>query len=117
MSCSSVFSFAPCPMSLRANWTGDKISDFCQRWQVIELSLFGSAVRSDFKTDSDIDVLVMFSPDAAWSLLDHIEMEAELKTILGREVDLVSRRAIERSSNHIRRQQILESARTVYVSR
>jgi predicted nucleotidyltransferase len=42
--------------------------------------------------DSDIDVLVTFAPDAKWSLFDHVDMEGELQQILGRPVDLVSRR-------------------------
>ncbi len=42
-----------------------KITDFCQRWKVVEFSLFGSALREDFHSDSDIDVLVTFAPKYA----------------------------------------------------
>ncbi len=63
-----------------------------------------------------MDVLVVFAPEASWSLFDHVAMEEELSGILGRKVDLVSRRAIERSSNWIRRKAILESARTYYAA-
>jgi hypothetical protein len=45
-----------------------KLADFCRRWRIIELALFGSALRGDFRPDSDIDVLVTFDPDANWSL-------------------------------------------------
>jgi len=38
--------------------------EFCQRWQVNEFSLFGSVLRDDFRTDSDVDVLVSFNPAA-----------------------------------------------------
>ena len=55
-----------------------------------------------FPPDSDLDLLVRFAPDADWSLLDHVAMEEELSAIVGRKVDLVSQRAIERSSNWIR---------------
>ena len=96
---------------------GDKLADFCRRWKIAELSLFGSALTEDFRPDSDIDLLVTFAPDAAWSLFDHFSMEDELATILGREVDLVSRRAIERSSNWIRRKAILESAEPYFAPR
>jgi uncharacterized protein len=64
-----------------------------------------------------VDVLVDFAADADWSLFDHVEMEDELSTILGRKVDVVNRRAIERSENWIRRQAILNTAEPIYVTR
>lgn len=82
-----------------------------------ELRLFGSALREDFGPQSDVDFLVTFAPDAQWSLLDHARMEDELSVLLGRKVDLVSRRAVERSANWIRRKAILESAEPYYVKR
>ncbi len=94
----------------------DKIKDFCVRWQIAELALFGSVLRNDFHPESDIDVLITFTPEADWSLLDHVQMQQELASILEREVDLVSKRAIERSQNWIRRREILETAQTVYAS-
>jgi predicted nucleotidyltransferase len=78
--------------------------------------LFGSVLRPDFKPGSDIDVLVSFSESARYSLFDLIHMEEELKKIFGRAVDLVDRRAIERSRNYIRRQEILSSAERVYAA-
>jgi len=94
----------------------EEIAAFCQRWKITEFALFGSVLREDFISESDIDVLVTFSPDACWSLLDHVDMQDELKTIFGRKVDLVSRRGIERSRNHIRRKEILESAEVIYAA-
>ena len=58
------------------------IADFCARWRITELSVFGSALREDFRDDSDVDVLVSFSTDADWSLMDHAEMELELASLL-----------------------------------
>ena len=95
----------------------EKIADFCRKWKILELSLFGSVLRDDFRPDSDVDVLVAFSPDAEWSLLDHMAMEEELSAIFGRKVDLVSRRALERSENYVRRKAILETAQPYYVTR
>ena len=89
---------------------------FCKRWKIRELAAFGSVLRADFRADSDIDLLVTFDPDANWGLLEQATMESELAAILGRSVDLVSRRAIERSPNWIRRQAILESAETIHVA-
>ena len=94
-----------------------EIADFCRRWKVRELAVFGSALREDFEADSDVDLLVTFAPDATWGLLDQVTMEDELATILGRPVDLVSRRAVEKSSNWIRREAILGSAETIHVAR
>jgi predicted nucleotidyltransferase len=94
----------------------DQIADFCRRWQITELALFGSVLRDDFRPDSDVDVLVTFAPDAQWSLFDHVDMADELRQILGRPVDLVNRRGIERSRNPLRRRAILESAQVVHVA-
>jgi len=90
------------------------IAEFCRRWKITELAAFGSVVRGDFRPDSDVDLLASFASDADWSLLDALAMEEELSSILGRTVDLVSRRAIERSDNWIRRREILGSAVPVY---
>jgi predicted nucleotidyltransferase len=93
------------------------IADFCRRWRISQLALFGSALRHDFRPDSDLDLLVTFAPGADWGLLDHIRMEQELAAILGRDVDLLTRRSVEQSHNRIRRQQILDTAEVVYESR
>ncbi len=90
------------------------IAAFCRKWLIDEFALFGSAVRDDFNQDSDIDILVTFSPKAKWTLFDHVDMQDELKALFGRDVDLVSRKGIERSQNHIRRREIIDSARVIY---
>jgi predicted nucleotidyltransferase len=95
----------------------EQIAEFCRRWKIVEFSLFGSVLRDDFGPDSDVDVLVSFAPDTSWSLFDHVRMEDELAALVGRKVDLVSRRAIERSENWIRRKAILGGAEAVYVAR
>jgi predicted nucleotidyltransferase len=94
-----------------------EVAAFCRRWKVRELAVFGSALREDFGPDSDVDLLVTFEPDANWGLLEQTTMESELAALLGRKVDLVSRRAVEQSTNWIRRQAILDSAETVHVAR
>ena len=93
------------------------LAAFCRRWKITELALFGSVLREDFRPDSDVDVLVTFSPDAEWSLFDMVHMQEDLQGILGRKVDLVSRRGLEQSHNWIRRKAILSSAEPVYVQR
>ena len=91
----------------------DKIGEFCNRWKVIELALFGSVLREDFRPDSDIDVLVTFADDAHWSLYDWVDMIEELKTILGREVDLLSKKGLR---NPFRRQEILSTREVIYAA-
>lgn len=86
---------------------------FCERWRIEELALFGSALRDDFGPDSDIDLLASFDPAAAWGLLDHARMQEELAALLGRPVDLLSRRAVARSANPLRRQAILATAQVI----
>ena len=93
------------------------LDQFCQRWKIAKLELFGSALREDFNDASDYDLLVTFKPDADWSLLDHVGIECELSDLLGRKVDLVSRRGIETSRNRNRRESILQSAVPIYVAR
>lgn len=99
---------------LKINLPREKIVAFCQRWKIAELSLFGSVLRDDFGPDSDVDILITFTPDAEWGLLDHVRMEEEMEALLGRSVSIVTRRAIERSPNWIRRQAILETAEPYY---
>ncbi len=93
-----------------------KIADFCRRWKVVEFSLFGSVLREDFRPNSDIDVLVSFTPDARISLFDLVDMENELKEVFGRDVDLVEKEAIQRSENYIRRKSILENTEVIYAA-
>ncbi len=94
----------------------ETIADFRRRWKITELALFGSVLRDDFRPDSDIDVLVTFADDARWTLFHVVEMQDELAAIFGGDVDLVERRAIERSENYTRRNHILRSVETMYVA-
>jgi len=101
--------------SARIKTDADALAQFCQRWGVLELSLFGSVLRDDFRPDSDVDVLVSFAPGSRHSLFDLVSMEEELRTIVGRQVDLVERSAVEQSENYIRRKAILERLEPLYV--
>lgn len=64
-----------------------EIEAFCRRWHIRKLSLFGSILGEDFRVDSDIDVLVEFEPEARIGL-DFIQIQDELSTLFGRNVDL-----------------------------
>ena len=90
-----------------------RIDDFCRRWKIAELSLFGSVLREDFSPASDVDVLIEFADEAEWSLYDWVDMIDELKDIFGREVDLVSKKGLR---NPFRRHAILTAREVVYAA-
>jgi uncharacterized protein len=95
--------------------TGE-ITAFCRRWNIAELSLFGSVLREDFRADSDVDVLVTFAPGVTRRIDELLEMKDELGKLFGRRVDLVERRLVESSENYIRRKHILNHSKTLYVA-
>jgi predicted nucleotidyltransferase len=92
----------------------EKIRNFSRRWHIISFALFGSVLREDFRPDSDVDVLVAFTPDARVTLFSLAQMQEELREMFGREVDLVTRRSIEESDNPIRRAEILNTSQEVF---
>lgn len=89
---------------------------FCQRWKIVELAVFGSALREDFVQESDVDLLATFATDAAWSVLDHMQMELELVQLFQREVDLIDRRSLEAHGRPRHQAAIVNSARILYSS-
>lgn len=101
-------------MSARIALPSDELAAYCERWRITELALFGSVLRDDFGPESDVDVLVSFEPRVPHTLLDIVRMQEELSGILGREVDLIERTAVEQSRNYIRRKAILQSAETIH---
>ncbi len=103
------------PEAIRDLVPQGSLAQLCRRWRIIELALFGSALGTDFRPDSDIDLLVTFAPDARWSGWDLVTIQDELRTLFGRQVDLVERAAVERSENWIRRRHILTHAEPLYV--
>lgn len=66
----------------------DKIADFCRRYHICRLAVFGSALGDDFGPDSDVDVLVDFEPGHVPGFMALASMERELSGILGRKADL-----------------------------
>jgi len=89
----------------------DKIDSFCRKWKIREFSLFGSVLRNDFRSDSDIDILVEFEPNHGWSMYEVVDMEDELKALFGRDVDLVMKGGLK---NPFRRREILRTREVLY---
>lgn len=89
----------------------DALADFCRRWKIAELSLFGSALRDDFGPESDLDFLVSFEPGTSLDLLDLVTMKDELEARFRRPVDLIEREALR---NPYRKQEIMRTREVVY---
>jgi predicted nucleotidyltransferase len=98
------------------NLSEEKLKEICLKNQVKELSIFGSALREDFNSNSDIDLLVTFSDTAQNSLFDIVRIKEEFENFLERPVDLVNRKAVEESKNIYRKKAILESAKVIYAA-
>jgi predicted nucleotidyltransferase len=100
-------------MAAKIDIPKDQIAEFCERWQIKELALFGSTLREDFRPDSDVDVLVVFEDNAPWGLFDLMRAEEELEHMFGRKVDLVEKNTIR---NPFRRQHILKHHEVIYAA-
>ena len=97
-------------MSARIEIPYDRIAEFCQRWRVRKMSLFGSVIRHDFTPKSDVDVLIEFQPGPTPGLKYFWDMPNELSQILGREVDLNTARELSKYF----RQEVLDEAEVIY---
>ena len=104
----------------RLNTTPEKLVRFCEKWQIIELALFGSVLSDNFCPDgedpSDIDLLYTNASETRYGF-QFFDMQEELEKLLNRKVDLVSKRGIETSRNYLRRKSILESTQVIYAKR
>ncbi len=92
----------------------ESLGRFCRESGIARPELFGSALGDDFKDGSDVDLLATLRIDAKPTLLDWADMQEKLSEMFGRPVDLVSRRAIERSRNRYRKHSILSTAMPLY---
>jgi len=95
----------------------ESLGRFCHEHGIARLELFGSALRDDFRAESDVDLLATLRADAHPTLLDWAEMQEKLTELFGRPVDLVSRRAIENSRNRYRKHSILTTEIPFYAER
>src|ERR1041385_3234760 len=95
----------------------ESIREFCSRWKIKELSVFGSILRDDFGPGSDIDFMVDYEAEADWDLFDHFRMQDERASIVGREVDVLDREGLESSENRFLKKEILSSVERGYAAR
>lgn len=90
----------------------DKVAEFCRRYRIRKLSLFGSVLREDFRPDSDVDVLVEFDPEAKVGFVVLSRMQRELSAILQRQVDIVPRSGLKT----VIRDSIMADEEVIYAS-
>jgi predicted nucleotidyltransferase len=99
-------------MSPHISIDGETLAEFCRKHYIKRLAIFGSALRADFRPDSDLDMLVEFKPGQVPGL-DFIAIERELSKLLGRRVDLVTPKSLIPRIRH----QVLASAELLYSAR
>lgn len=102
--------------TLRMELPMEAIRAYCNRWKIREFAVFGSVLREDFGPASDLDVLLTFADEVRYTLLDLVRMSDELEALLGRPVDLLTRKGVEESPNYLRRREILGSAEVIYAA-
>jgi predicted nucleotidyltransferase len=91
----------------------DRLADFCRRWDITELALFGSVLRDDFDDRSDVDVLLTFAPGAFHGIDNYIAMRDELEAMFGRRVDVVNRGSLR---NPFLKHHVLTSRRVIHAA-
>ncbi|MGY6530122.1 MAG: nucleotidyltransferase family protein [Cyanobacterium sp.] len=101
----------------RLNISPNQLFDICQQYNIKEMALFGSVLRDDFHKKSDLDFLISFIPNAPQGLLTISKLKSQLEFLLNYPVDITIKDSIKNSDNWIRRNEILNTARTIYEQR
>ncbi len=96
-----------------------KLESFCRNHPIARLEVFGSIARGEGKAESDVDLLVTFSPGtpkgmAHFAFVD--DLEKELEHLLGCEVDLIEREALEQNPNPMWKKLIFSEAKELYTA-
>ena len=65
----------------------DEIREYCASQPIRRLSIFGSALHGEMRSDSDIDLLVEYKAGARVGM-EFFQHMIDLSRIIGREVDL-----------------------------
>ncbi len=68
-------------------------SEIITKYNIKEIGIFGSYIRGEERTNSDIDVLVDFSQPI--DLFRFLELEEYLSELCNKKVDLVSRKSLK----------------------
>ena len=95
----------------RLGVTPIQFAKFCERYCVMELGVFGSVLRDDFRPESDVDFLVMFEPGNSLSWVEWGQAVDDLTALVGRSVDLTRKNGVV---NPFSRSEILSTVRVIY---
>lgn len=90
----------------------EDIEAFCKKHAITSMSLFGSVLRADFTDASDVDILVIFHPNAHPTFMTLGNMEEELEAMLNCKVDLVPQEGLK----ELIRDDVLSQARNIYAA-
>lgn len=100
-------------MPARIEFDREKLAEFCRKWKIKRLSLFGSVLRDDFGPESDVDVLYEFEPDGGVGYFRLYDLENELSALLGgRKIDFVPEKYLKKRL----RDEILRTAEVQYAA-
>ncbi|NEQ40606.1 MAG: DNA polymerase subunit beta [Okeania sp. SIO3I5] len=92
----------------------EELTKFCQANLISELAVFGSILRDDFSSESDLDLLISYLPSASRGLLEKIELKEKFEKLFNRPVDLISKTSMEKSKNWLKLQESLSLAEVIY---
>ncbi len=102
-------------LAVRFGVDREAIAHLCEQFRIVELGLFGSALRDDFRSDgdhpSDVDLLVSFGEGDRLSWQDWLRLESAIEVLFGRTVDLCQKRLLK---NPYSRAEILRTYRVIY---
>lgn len=91
-----------------------EIKRICKKWNISEFSFFGSVNTERFNSESDIDILLTFKNNASIGFFELSDIKEELEKVLGREVDIITKRGLEKSKNPVRKKSILNSSKIIF---
>jgi uncharacterized protein len=90
-----------------------QLAELCQRFKVRELSIFGSVLRDDFRSDSDVDVLIEMEPAESMTIEKFLAIQDALEALIQRPIDLVEKKLV---NNPYRREEILRTREILYAA-
>jgi predicted nucleotidyltransferase len=99
------------PGRIRIEVPREQVAEFCRLHHIRWLALFGSVLRDDFRSDSDVDVLIEFEQDQPYTYFTLFDLERDLSALLGRTVDL----HVRKSLHPFLREKVLGQAEALYV--
>jgi len=90
----------------------ETLQRFCERYKIRRMALFGSALRDDFRPDSDVDLLVVFEPSARVTFMTLGSMKRELSNLFNRSVDIVPQAGLKPAI----REEVIASSKELYAA-